>query len=145
MNHILCAHVWEREREGGGWLSINRCPSCHKWLSNFPSCSMGNFQFPGKFLKPGQTRTVSYPTTGALASMLSDATTNYSRVLLSFSNFIKILLAQHCVSLKCAGCWFDTFMHHIIITTIVLADSSITSQLPCLFWGESIYIYGLLS
>ena len=50
---------------------------------------------------------------------------------------------QHCVSLKCSTGWFETCIYCEMITTIELANSSITSHNYIIFLVEKFKIYSL--
>ena len=41
---------------------------------------------------------------------------------------------EHCVSLRCTTCWFDTFIYYSMITTIVIANTSIPSPSLLFLW-----------
>ena len=71
------------------------------------------------------------------AGSVLSAFKKYFSFALQFSR--DIIGIKHCVSIRWTTCWFDTFVHYKIITTIVLAN---TSRIPhnylFLFSGENI-------
>ena len=53
---------------------------------------------------------------------------------------------QHCVSLRCTMCWFDTFVYCKMITMIALANTCVTSHNYHFFFMVRIFkVYSLIS
>lgn len=51
---------------------------------------------------------------------------NGASLLLSFINVLIMFDVQHCVSLRCTTCWFDTFLYYNMIAIITFISTSLT-------------------